>query len=113
MIKYSFKVEVPFLDKTNNLKEIKKDTIIQVTEERLKQLNAAEVGRVISAVYEEDGEKTTRTSKTKNNKDEKVETLKEDETKEPIEDSKTEEKEESAEQNQEEAKEVEEITDNK
>ena len=25
MIRYKFKVEVPFLDKTNNLKEVKKD----------------------------------------------------------------------------------------
>ena len=37
MIKYNFKVEVPFLDKTNKLAEVKKDAVLVVTEERLKQ----------------------------------------------------------------------------
>lgn len=75
MIKYKFKVEVPFLDKTNNLKEVKKDAILEVTEERLQQLNAAEVGRVISAEYVED-KTPTKPTKQKNKKDEAVETPK-------------------------------------
>lgn len=81
MIKYKFKVEVPFLDKTNNLKEVKKDAILEVTEERLQQLNAAEVGRVISAVYVEDkADKTpTKPTKQKNKKDEAVATPKAEE----------------------------------
>lgn len=75
MIKYNFKVEVPFLDKTNNKKEVKKDAILVVTEERLKELNEAKVGRVISAVYEEEkaDAKTTKAAKTKKNEETKVE----------------------------------------
>lgn len=81
MIKYNFKVEVSFRDKTNNLKEVKKGTVIEVTEERLQQLNAAEVGRVISAKYVEDKpEENTKKEKsktdnneTKNKKDSKKE----------------------------------------
>ena len=64
MIKYNFKVEVSFRDKTNNKEEVKKDTVIQVTEERLKELNEAQVGRVISAVYVEDKkEKSSKENK--------------------------------------------------
>lgn len=73
MIKYNFKVEVPFLDKTNKLAEVKKDTILVVTEERLKQLNDAKVGRVISAEYVED-KTPTKATKGKNKKEETVET---------------------------------------
>lgn len=73
MIKYKFKVEVPFLDKTNNLKEVKKDAILEVTEERLQQLNAAEVGRVISAEYIED-KTPAKPTRGKNKKEEVVET---------------------------------------
>lgn len=73
MIKYKFKVEVPFLDKTNNLKEVKKDAILEVTEERLQQLNAAEVGRVISAEYVED-KTPAKPTRGKNKKEEVVET---------------------------------------
>ena len=74
MIKYNFKVEVPFLDKTNNKKEVKKDTVLVVTEERLKELNEAKVGRVISAVYEEEkaDAKTTKATKTKKNEEAKT-----------------------------------------
>ena len=72
MIKYNFKVEVSFRDKTNNKKEVKKDTVIQVTEERLKELNEAQVGRVISAVYVED-KKDNKSTKTKSNKEDKEE----------------------------------------
>lgn len=74
MIKYNFKVEVPFLDKTNNKKEVKKDAILVVTEERLKELNEAKVGRVISAVYEEEKTdiKTTKATKTKKNEEAKA-----------------------------------------
>lgn len=74
MIKYNFKVEVPFLDKTNNKKEVKKDAILVVTEERLKELNEAKVGRVISAVYEEEktDTKTTKATKTKKNEEAKT-----------------------------------------
>lgn len=74
MIKYNFKVEVPFLDKTNNKKEVKKDAILVVTEERLKELNEAKVGRVISAVYEEEkaDTKTTKATKTKKNEEAKA-----------------------------------------
>ncbi len=74
MIKYNFKVEVPFLDKTNNKKEVKKDAILVVTEERLKELNEAKVGRVISAVYEEEkaDAKTTKATKTKKNEEAKA-----------------------------------------
>lgn len=74
MIKYNFKVEVPFLDKTNNKKEVKKDAILVVTEERLKELNEAKVGRVISAVYEEEkaDAKTTKATKTKKNEEAKT-----------------------------------------
>lgn len=61
MIKYNFKVEVPFLDKTNKLAEVKKDAVLVVTEERLKQLNDAKVGRVISAEYVEDKTPTKST----------------------------------------------------
>ena len=64
MIKYNFKVEVSFRDKTNNKEEVKKDTVIQETEERLKELNEAQVGRVISAVYVEDKkEKSSKENK--------------------------------------------------
>lgn len=73
MIKYNFKVEVPFLDKTNKLAEVKKDAVLVVTEERLKQLNDAKVGRVISAEYVED-KKPTKSTKGKNKKEEVVET---------------------------------------
>lgn len=73
MIKYKFKVEVPFLDKTNNLKAVKEDTILEVTEERLKQLNDAKVGRVISAEYVED-KTPTKPTRGKNKKEEVVET---------------------------------------
>lgn len=73
MIKYNFEVEVPFLDKTNNLAEVKKDTILVVTEERLKQLNAAKVGRVISAEYVED-KTPTKPTREKNKKEKVVET---------------------------------------
>lgn len=79
MIKYKFKVEVPFLDKTNNLKAVEEDTILEVTEERLKQLNNAKVGRVISAVYVED-KTPTKPTRGKNKKEEVVE--KEDTTNE-------------------------------
>lgn len=74
MIKYNFKVEVPFLDKTNNKKEVKKDANLVVTEERLKELNEAKVGRVISAVYEEEkaDAKTTKATKTKKNEEAKA-----------------------------------------
>ena len=74
MIKYNFKVEVPFLDKTNNKKEVKKDAILVVTEERLKELNEAKVWRVISAVYEEEkaDAKTTKATKTKKNEEAKA-----------------------------------------
>ncbi len=74
MIKYNFKVEVPFLDKTNNKKEVKKDAVLVVTEERLKELNEAKVGRVISAVYEEEkaDTKTTKATKTKKNEEAKA-----------------------------------------
>lgn len=67
MIKYNFKVEVPFLDKTNNKKEVKKDAVLVVTEERLKELNEAKVGRVISAVYEEEKADAKTTKATKKN----------------------------------------------
>lgn len=73
MIKYNFKVEVPFLDKTNKLAEVKKDAVLVVTEERLKQLNDAKVGRVISAEYVED-KTPTKSTKGKNKKEEVVET---------------------------------------
>ena len=73
MIKYNFKVEVPFLDKTNKLAEVKKETVLVVTEERLKQLNDAKVGRVISAEYVED-KTPTKSTKGKNKKEEVVET---------------------------------------
>lgn len=73
MIKYNFKVEVPFSDKTNKLAEVKKDTVLVVTEERLKQLNDAKVGRVISAEYVED-KTPTKSTKGKNKKEEVVET---------------------------------------
>lgn len=73
MIKYNFKVEVPFLDKTNKLAEEKKDAVLVVTEERLKQLNDAKVGRVISAEYVED-KTPTKSTKGKNKKEEVVET---------------------------------------
>lgn len=79
MIRYKFKVEVPFLDKTNNLKEVKKDAILEVTEERLQQLNAAEVGRVISAEYVEN-KTPAKPTRGKNKKEEVVE--KEDTTNE-------------------------------
>ena len=79
MIKYKFKVEVPFLDKTNNLKAVKEDTILEVTEERLKQLNDAKVGRVISAEYVED-KTPAKPTRGKNKKEEVVE--KEDATNE-------------------------------
>lgn len=72
MIKYNFKVEVPFLDKTNKLAEVKKDAVLVVTEERLKQLNDAKVGRVISAEYVED-KTPTKSTKGKNKKEEVVE----------------------------------------
>ncbi len=74
MIKYNFKVEVPFLDKTNNKKEVKKDAVLVVTEERLKELNEAKVGRVISAVYEEEkaDAKTTKATKKKKNEEAKT-----------------------------------------
>lgn len=94
MIKYKFKVEVPFLDKTNNLKEVKKDAILEVTEERLQQLNAAEVGRVISAVYVEDKSDKTpaKPTRQKNKRDEEVETPKvEEETAKEGETTETEE----------------------
>ena len=71
MIKYNFKVEVPFLDKTNKLAEVKKDAVLVVTEERLKQLNDAKVGRVISAEYVED-KTPTKSTKGKNKKEEVV-----------------------------------------
>lgn len=73
MIKYNFKVEVPFLDKTNKLAEVKKDAILVVTEERLKQLNDAKVGRVISAEYVED-KTPAKPTRGKNKKEEVVET---------------------------------------
>lgn len=75
MIKYNFEVEVPFLDKTNNKKEVKKDAVLVVTEERLKELNKAKVGRVISAVYEEEkaDAKATKATKTKKNEEAKAE----------------------------------------
>lgn len=73
MIKYNFKVEVPFLDKTNKLAEVKKDAVLVVTEERLKQLNDAKVGRVISAEYVED-KTPTKSTKGKNKKEEVVKT---------------------------------------
>lgn len=73
MIKYNFKVEVPFLDKTNKLAEVKKDAVLVVTEERLKQLNDAKVGRVISAEYVED-KTPTKSTKEKKKKEEVVET---------------------------------------
>ena len=72
MIKYNFKVEVPFRDKTNNLKEVKKDAILQVTEERLQELNAAEVGRVISAEYVEEKDAKTPAKTTKGKKNDKT-----------------------------------------
>lgn len=83
MIKYNFKVEVPFLDKTNNKKEVKKDAVLVVTEERLKELNEAKVGRVISAVYVEEkaDAKTTKTTKTKKNDEVKTEEVKTEEAK--------------------------------
>ena len=76
MIKYNFKVEESFRDKTNNKKEVKKDDILQVTEERLKELNEAQVGRVISAIYVEDEkEKSSKENKkdksSKENKEDK------------------------------------------
>ena len=76
MIKYNFKVEESFKDKTNNKKYIKKDTILVVTEERLQELNDAKVGRVISAEYVEDKDGKTPTKNTKgrkNNKEEETE----------------------------------------
>ena len=85
MIKYKFKVEVPFLDKTNNLKAVKEDTILEVTEERLKQLNDAKVGRVISAEYVED-KTPTKPTRGKNKKEEVVETEETAEVVEPKED---------------------------
>lgn len=111
MIKYNFKVEVPFLDKTNNLKEVKKDSVLKVTEERLQELNKAEVGRVISAEYEEE-KATTKVTKTKNKKDEEITTPKSDEEKEKTEDSKTDETEKTEEINPEEKEPIE-NTDNK
>ena len=84
MIKYKFKVEEPFTDKYTN-KDIIKDAILEVTEERLQELNAAEVGRVISAEYVEDKDVKTpaKTTKGKNNNKTKEPETKEPETKEP------------------------------
>ncbi len=87
MIKYNFKVEVSFRDKTKNKKEVKKGTVIQVTEERLKELNEAQVGRVISAEYVED-KKPIQTKK--NKKEENSEEEKEDKKEESSEEEKEE-----------------------
>ena len=71
MIKYKFKVEEPFTDKYTN-KNIIKDAILEVTEERLQELNAAEVGRVISAEYVEDKDVKTPAKTTKGKKADKT-----------------------------------------
>ena len=106
MIKYNFKVEVSFRDKTNNKKEVKKGAVIQITEERLKELNEAQVGRVVSAEYVED-EKPTQTKKAKkeeNSKEEK-EDKKEEKSKEVKEDKKEEKSKEVKEDKKEESSE--------
>ena len=96
MIKYIFKVETTFLDKTNKLKEVKKGDIIEVTEERLQELNKAEVGRVVSAKYIEDkSEKTT--TKSKDKKDKKKELVDTPSTEETAEETEKEIVEETAE----------------
>lgn len=104
MIKYNFLVEEAFRDGRNNKKRVNVNDILVVDEERLKELNAAKVGRVISAEYVADideiedkqisnkNAKRKRKSKTKTESNSKKENneqknTKEDETEEIIDDS--------------------------
>lgn len=54
IIKY--KVEKPFTDKYSK-EEVKKNDIIEVTVERMKELNAKSVGRVVDILVAEEAEK--------------------------------------------------------